>query len=208
MWVVGIAALSLLYIVHECGHYVVARWCRIRIKRIDFGFGPAIFERTLQKTGTTFRLALIPFGGSVKIGGLNIDEPIDPDDEHAYPNRPAWQRFVTIFAGPAANYLFAIVLAMLLYTCHGVDVPRWYGVGAVMAGYDAHGKLEAGDRILEVDHVPLFLDRGPSLVERVNAAEGAEITLTIERNGLPREVSITPRLDDTNQSVWRIGVRP
>jgi len=210
MTVVALAALSLLRLVHECGHYVVARWCRIRIKRIVLGFGPVLFERTWQKTGTTFQLALIPFGGSVKISGLNIAEAIDPADEHAFSNRPAWQRFVTILAGPAANYLSAVVFAMLLYTCHGTDVPHWYGVGEVMAGYDAHDKLEPGDRILEVDHVPLFIDHGPSLFERVNAAKGAAITLTIERNGLPREVSVTPRLDqhDYNHPVWRIGVRP
>jgi len=50
---------------------------------------------------------------------MNILEEVDPEDRNAYPNKPAWQRFLTIFAGPATNYLSAIVLAFGLYTCHG-----------------------------------------------------------------------------------------
>jgi regulator of sigma E protease len=209
-YLLAIAALSFLIVVHEGGHYFVARWCQMRIERFSIGFGPGILKRKAKKTGTTFQLAPILFGGFVEIRGMNIAEDVDPDDKHAYPNRPAWQRFITIFAGPATNYLSAIVLAMALYTCHGVDVPHWYGVSDVMDGYDAHGKLERGDRIVAVDHHPLFIDTGPTLIERVNAANGAPIALTIERAGRSREVSITPRLDkdDHNKPVWRIGVKP
>jgi len=207
--VLAFAALAFLIVVHESGHYFVARWCQMRIERFSIGFGPGILKRTSKKTGTTFQLAPLPFGGFVEIRGMNIAEEVDPDDKHAYPNRPAWQRFITIFAGPATNYLSAIVLAMALYTCHGVDAPHWYGVDDVLAGYDASGKLVHGDRILAVDHVPLYIDSGPTLIDRVNAAKGAAITLTIERDGQPRDVSITPHLDkDGGKEVWRIGVKP
>jgi regulator of sigma E protease len=209
-YLLAIAALGFLIVVHEGGHYFVARWCQMRIERFSIGFGPGILKKTSKKTGTTFQLAPIPFGGFVEIRGMNIAEDVDPDDTHAYPNRPAWQRFVTIFAGPATNYLSAIVLAMALYTCHGVDVAHWYGVDDVLEGYDAHGKLAPGDRILEIDHVPLFVDSGRTLIERVNDAKGAPITLTIERKGQRLEQSITPHLDkdDGNKPVWRIGVKP
>ena len=83
LWVViTIAVLSLLVIVHECGHYVVARGCRIRIAWVSLGLGPAIFARTSQTTGTTFRLGLIPFGGFVRIRGMDTADE-DPDDRHA-----------------------------------------------------------------------------------------------------------------------------
>src|SRR5215475_7403354 len=161
----AIVALGFLIVVHEGGHYFVARWCGMRIERFSIGFGPGILKKRSKKTGTTFQLAPILFGGFVEIRGMNIAEEIDPDDRYAYPNRPAWQRFVTIFAGPATNYLSAIVLAMALYTCHGVDVehPRWYGVSEVREGYDAAGKLAPGDRIIELNHKPLFADSGPNL---------------------------------------------
>jgi len=194
-YLLAILAVGFLIVVHEGGHYFVARWCRMRIERFSIGFGPGVLKRTSKKTGTTFQLAPIPFGGFVEIRGMNIAEDIDPDDKYAYPNRPAWQRFVTIFAGPATNYLSAIALAMALYTCHGLDVPHWYGVASVEEGYDAHGKLEHGDRILAVDHAPLFLDSGPTLVDRVTAAKWAPLTLTIEREGVTRDVTIKPHFD-------------
>src|SRR5262245_39236255 len=162
----------------------------MRVERFSIGFGPGILKRKSKKTGTTFQIAPIPFGGFVEIRGMNIAEDVDPDDKAAYPNRPAWQRFATIFAGPATNYVSAIVLAFALYTCHGVNSSwRWYGVAAVKADYDAYGKLEVGDRIIAVDGVPLLakgahhLPNGQpvvadSLVKRVNLKQGAPVTLT------------------------------
>src|ERR1700689_5972769 len=125
--VLAIASLAFLIVVHEGGHYFVARWCKMRIERFSIGFGPGILKHSSKKTGTVFQLAPIPFGGFVEIRGMNIAEDVDPEDRFAYPNRPAWQRFATIFAGPAPNYLSAIVLAFALSTCHGADSSwRWY----------------------------------------------------------------------------------
>src|SRR4051812_4591774 len=143
----------------------------MRIERFSIGFGPGILKRTSKKTGTTFQLAPIPFGGFVEIRGMNIAEEVDPEDAAAYPNRPAWQRFVTIFAGPATNYLSAIVLAFALYTCHGMPGST-YHVEIIQPDFDAAGKLVQGDHIVAVDHVPMY---GPStevLREAVNAKGG------------------------------------
>jgi regulator of sigma E protease len=206
-WPLAIAARGFLIVVHEGGHYFVARWCKMRIERFSIGFGPGILKRKSKKTGTTFQLAPIPFGGFVEIRGMNIAEEVDPEDKHAYPNRPAWQRVITIFAGPGTNYLSAIVLAFALYTCHGVDVAHWYGVYDVLDGYDAKGKLLSGDRILEVDHAPLYMDEdGPNLTERINAAKGAAVTLTIQRDYAISFVTITPKKGDDGK--WLLGIRP
>src|ERR1700689_1168278 len=118
-YVFAILSLGFLIIVHEGGHYFIARRCGMRIERFSIGFGPGILKHASKKTGTIFQLAPIPFGGFVEIRGMNIAEDVDPDDRFAYPNRPAWQRFATIFAGPATNYVSAIALALALYTCHG-----------------------------------------------------------------------------------------
>ena len=233
--VLAFASLGFLIVVHEGGHYFVARWCKMRVERFSIGFGPGLLKRTSKKTGTTFQLAPIPFGGFVEIRGMNIAEDVDPDDKYAYPNRPAWQRFITIFAGPATNYLSAIVLAMALFTCHGVDRPRWYGVDETTKGYDAHDKrlLLHGDRILAIDGKPLFADSGPTLIDRVKESKGAPITLTIERGGVRVDVTVKPSLDYDRRPLdelakrapalapvfdkvvktwpeptWRIGVRP
>src|SRR4026208_384752 len=115
----------------------------MRIEKFSIGFGPGILKKVSKKTGTVFQLAPIPFGGFVEIRGMNIAEDIDPDDKQAYPNRPAWQRLITISAGPATNYLSAVVLAFLLYNCHGQESSwKWYQVAAVKEDYDAFGKLK------------------------------------------------------------------
>jgi len=204
---IAILALGFLIVVHEGGHYFVARWCKMRIERFSIGFGPGVLKRTSKKTGTTFQLAPIPFGGFVEIRGMNIAEEVDPEDRHAYPNRPVWQRFLTIFAGPATNYLSAIVLALALYACYGL--PYWYDVGEVLPSFDAYGKLEPGDRILAVDHVPLIAGVAPGLTDRVAASRGAPLVLTIERNGQQRDISIKPRedKDPAGKMGWKIGVK-
>ena len=205
-WTASLLSLAFLIVVHEAGHLIVARWCGMRVERFSVGFGPGILKRRSKKSGTIYQLAPIPFGGFVEIRGMNIAEEVDPDDKHAYPNRPAWQRFLTIFAGPATNYVSAIVLAFFLFTCHGVDSPwRWYGVDEVKEGYDAHGKLQVGDRIVAVEGKPL-LARGEwvspkgevykqdSLRGRVAEKKGQPVTITVIRAGKQIDLQITPKL--------------
>lgn len=205
----AILSLAFLIVVHEGGHYFVARWCKMRIERFSIGFGPGILKRVSKKTGTTFQLAPIPFGGFVEIRGMNIAEEVDPDDRFAYPNRPAWQRFITIFAGPATNYISAIVVAFALFTCAGVRSDyRFYGVGDIQPGYDANGKLQVGDRILAVDHVPIMAageyidpkdrtvyrhDDKDSLRGRVNSTD-KDVVITVLRDGKKLDFTIKPKL--------------
>ncbi|MBA3395205.1 MAG: site-2 protease family protein [Deltaproteobacteria bacterium] len=212
-WILAIAALGFLIVVHEAGHYFVARWCGMRVERFSIGFGPGIKALTYKskKTGTIFQIAPIPFGGFVEIRGMNIAEDIDPDDTEAYPNRPAWQRFVTIFAGPATNYLSAIVLAFGLYTCAGVDSTQaYFGVAQVLPDYDASGKLEKNDRILKVDDVPLFVGVGETLTERVTKRQGAPLKLTVRRDGKLLDVTITPKpgKDKDDKPIFLLGIKP
>jgi regulator of sigma E protease len=205
-WIASLLSLAFLIVVHESGHFFVARWCRMRIERFSIGFGPGILKRTSKKTGTVFQIAPIPFGGFVEIRGMNIAEDVDPDDKYAYPNRPAWMRFLTIFAGPATNYVSAIVLAFFLFTCHGeYSKWKWHEVAAIRDDFDAHGKLQVGDRIVAVDGVPI-LARGQyiapdgvqysadSLTRRVNEKKGAPVTMTVLRDGKKVDVTITPKL--------------
>ena len=199
-WIVSLIlalfALGFLIVVHEGGHYFVARWCGMRVERFSIGFGPGIkgLTRKSKKTGTVFQIAPIPFGGFVEIRGMNIAEEVDPDDQEAYPNRPAWQRFITIFAGPATNYLSAIVLAFCLFTCAGVDGEiAYFGVGDVLPDYDAVGKLEKGDRIIKFDDQPITINEGPALSARVNKKQGAPVKLTVLRDGKTVEVTVAPK---------------
>jgi regulator of sigma E protease len=209
-WALAILALGFLIVVHEAGHYFVARWCGMRVERFSIGFGPGILKRRSAKTGTVFQLAPIPFGGFVEIRGMNIAEDVDPDDAQAYPNRPAWQRFATIFAGPATNYLSAIALALALFTCHGVySSERYVYVADVRADSPARGQLEPGDRIVLVDGEPLYAGRGASLTERVVKKKGAPLSLTVQRGPYRQlQVVVAPKLMklDDGPPTLRLGL--
>src|SRR4051812_17275503 len=117
--VLAILALGLLIVVHEGGHYLVARLSGMRVDRFSIGFGPKLFS--FKRGETLFQIAAIPLGGFVQIAGLNPgEEGIEADDPRAYPNRPVYQRLLTIFAGPATNYLFAALVMVVVHLAWGV----------------------------------------------------------------------------------------
>jgi regulator of sigma E protease len=220
--ILAILAIGLLIIVHETGHYLVARWCKMRVDRFSIGFGPAV--ATWKRGDTLFQLAPIPFGGYVEIRGMNIAEDVDPNDPHAYPNRPAWQRFLTIFAGPGTNYLSAIVLALLLFGTAGVPSgTSWYVVNSVSQEFDAHGKIEPGDRIVSLQRpgdaapMPVYhrhADQPPpqALGAMVHESRGAPMQITVLRNGSERTFEIRARQDPdlkdekTGEQQYRLGI--
>ena len=201
-WIGAIIAIGLLIIVHEGGHYLVARWCKMRVDRFSLGFGPALWS--FRHGDTQFQIAPIPFGGFVQINGMLIAEEVEPDDPHAYPNRPAWQRFATIFAGPATNYLFAVVLALILYFGAGVATgTSWYVVDDARKGFDAMGKLEKGDRIVEFNGEALYATypgaTPKKLTDLVQEHASEPIVLTVLRDGKRIPVTIHARPEDSKQ---------
>jgi regulator of sigma E protease len=220
--ILAILAIGLLIIVHETGHYLVARWCKMRVDRFSIGFGPAV--ATWKRGETVFQLAPIPFGGYVEIRGMNIAEEVDPNDPHAYPNRPAWQRFLTIFAGPGTNYISAIVLALLLFGTAGVPSgTSWYVVNSVAPEFDAHGKLESGDRIVSLQRagdaapVPVYFryqgeDPEQTMGAMVHASRGEPMRITVLRNGTEHTFEIRARQDPalkdekTGEQQYRLGI--
>lgn len=196
----AILGLGLLIVVHEAGHFVVARMCGMRVERFSIGFGPAVL-RWRSKAGTLFQLAPIPFGGFVEIKGMAIAEDVEPDDHAAYPNRPVWQRIATIFAGPGTNWLTAILLAFGLFTCAGVrDSVSYYGVDALNQEFDAAQKLKAGDRLLAINGTPIFLrdaqGKRTELCVVTSKIGDGKAKLSILRDGKPLEVEVQTKYDD------------
>jgi regulator of sigma E protease len=195
----AILGLGLLIVVHEAGHFVVARLCGMRVERFSIGFGPGIL-RWRSKAGTLFQVAPIPFGGFVEIKGMAIAEDVEPDDRAAYPNRPVWQRIATIFAGPGTNWLTAIVLGLALFTCAGIpEATSYYAVDSVNKEFDASGKLLPGDRLLAINGTPIFLE-GPDGKRTELCTVTAKLgdrpaRITILRGGKEMVVDVVPKLD-------------
>jgi regulator of sigma E protease len=206
----AILAIGLLIVVHEAGHYFVARWCKMRVDRFSIGFGPALFK--WRRGETDFTLGPIPFGGFVQIRGMTLADDVAADDDRAYPNRPAWQRFLTIFAGPATNYLFAIVLGIAVFASIGVPpqdpTSRWT-VAQIKEGSDAEGKLLPGDRIVGVQGQPIYAhykgQTGKSMTEVVDASKGAPLQVTVVRDGHEMNVVVKAHYDKGERG-YRLGI--
>jgi len=206
-WIGVVLAIGVIILVHEGGHFFVARWCKMRVERFSIGFGPALWSKK-DSRGTTFQLAPIPFGGFVQIDGMLVADDVDMEDEFSYPNRPVLQRFLTIFAGPATNYLFAIVLAFFLFGTYGLETGRWTveSVSLQKKGEDGKEvvpngaeKLQAGDVIYSYNDT--LVGDAPNMVNPVKYVNdfakknpNKEIVVKVLRDGKTVSFPIVPRL--------------
>jgi regulator of sigma E protease len=120
--IIFLIVLAVLIFVHELGHFLVARWCGIRVDAFAIGFGPKIFSKKIGET--TYGLNLIPFGGYVKIFGENPDdESINGEDKaRSFVHKSKLEQIAVLFAGIFFNFVFAWLLIMIAYTV-GVTTP-------------------------------------------------------------------------------------
>ncbi|HVL41664.1 MAG TPA: site-2 protease family protein, partial [Brevundimonas sp.] len=200
--------LTFIVTIHELGHFLVARAFGVKIDRFSIGFGKTIVART-DRRGTEWRLAWLPLGGYVKFAG-DLDASSVPDqaglaelrqrvvaeggagaERDYFHFKPIWQRALIVAAGPAANFLLAIVLLTLLFSVVGerIVAPR---VAAVSPGTPA---AEAGfqprDLIVAVNGRPVL--ENEDVTRMVMMSAGDPMTFAVERAGGPVTLIATPR---------------
>ena len=148
-----IVAISVLVAVHEYGHFIVGRWCGMKVLRFSIGFGKPLWTRVGKKDNTEFCIAAIPLGGYVKFLGerYGSGDPVDPADEgRAFNQRPVWMRIAVLLAGPFFNFIFAFFAYWVIFV-NGVPTMK-PAVGEVTdRSYASAAGLQYGDRILAVD---------------------------------------------------------
>src|SRR6185295_4660737 len=144
-----IVALGVLIVVHEYGHYLVARLCNVRVLRFSVGFGRPIFTRRFGPDATEWSIAAIPFGGYVKMLDEREGEVSAAQAHRAFNRQSVGRRCLIVAAGPAFNFLFAIAVYAGLYM-HGLPEARPV-LAAPPAGSLAHGAgLRAGDTVRSI----------------------------------------------------------
>lgn len=190
-----LVALTLLIFVHELGHYLVARWCGVKVLRFSIGFGKPLLRWHVGRDRTEWVLAAIPLGGYVRM----LDEreasesAIPPEDlPRAFSRKSLPQRAAIVSAGPLANFLLAILLYAALGLI-GVDEPVPIVDRPAAQSVAAQAGLQRGDRIVSVDGVavrswndfrlkllePLIERRDAQLgVQRDGAAQGLALDLS------------------------------
>src|SRR5947208_7818834 len=190
LWLILIAficALGPLVFFHELGHYLVARLFKIPAEVFSIGFGRELFGWT-DKQGTRWKVAWLPLGGYVKFVGdmtpasnpTEIESIPEHLRERAFQLRPVWQRFLVVLAGPAANFLLAILIFAAFFMTLGA--PRTNVVGEVIPNTAAAAAgLRSGDKILSIAgrETPNFDDIRSIVMLRPDDT----VSIRFERNG-------------------------
>ncbi len=205
---VTVLAFGLLIVIHELGHYLAARWSGMRVDRFSVGFGPVIWSR--KRGDTEWAVSAVPLGGYVKIAGMAPGEDIAEDDDRAYSRKPAWKRFLVILAGPAMNYLLAIVMAVGLIATLGLREPDQSSVvGDVIPGGAAErAGLRTGDRVVSAGGSPVA--DWKELVLAIRAHPGQDLPLGVARAGAapgsaPETVLLRP---EDSGGIGKAGIAP
>ena len=171
-------ALGVLIVVHEFGHFLVARLCHVKVLRFSVGFGRVIWSRRYGRDQTEWALSVFPLGGYVKMLDEREGEVASEDLPRAFNRQSVWRRFAIVAAGPAANFLLAIFLYWFIYL-HGVPGLRPV-IGAVVAGSSAAAaQLAPGDTIIKI---------GPQAVTTWQDARWALLQHAVEKSVVTLEV--------------------
>jgi regulator of sigma E protease len=186
-------ALGILVTIHEGGHFLAAKLCKVKVEKFSIGFGPKLVG--FKKKETEYRLSLIPLGGYVKMKGENPDETIE-DLQGSYSNKPWWQRAFIAFSGPLANFIFALLLFIFTFLIGKTIEDQMPVVGKL----EQASVFQVKDRILQVNNNQIA---GWSDIVKYSNEDEANIFL-VEREGETKEITTT----GTPASFWYQKVLP
>jgi regulator of sigma E protease len=187
----AVVVLGLLILVHELGHFLVAKRSGVGVLKFSIGFGPKLFGRRVG--GTEYVLSAIPLGGFVKMVGEDPEEEVSEADRRiAFQYQSLWKRMAIVLAGPGTNLLFAFVAFSLVFMVYGARLPSDAAkVGGIIEGMPAaKAGLMNDDVITAVDGVPI--EKWERLSEIIRASGGKTLTLTVQRAGTEVKVQVTP----------------
>lgn len=195
-----IPILTLTIFVHEMGHFLIARRNGVRVEVFSIGFGPELFGWN-DKHGTRWRISAVPLGGYVKMfgdtdaastGSVEPSQLTEAEKEVAFPHKTVAQRAAIVVAGPAANFIFSVLIIAGLFAIYGESVPSDSTVVGSVAPKSAAAEagLMVGDQVKAVNGTPI------KLFEELRAAivdSTGPLTFTVDRSGQSIELVATPR---------------
>lgn len=178
-----IILLGVLITIHELGHFIVAKLCKVKVNEFAIGFGPAIWQK--QGKETKYTLRLIPLGGYNSMEG----EDEASEDERSFSKASIPKRIAIVIAGATVNIIFAIAIYFTITASSGTYISNQ--IDEILDGYAAQTSgLQAGDKIVEGNGQAIKSKR--DLNEVVEKSQGKEIKTKIDRNGEIIEYNIKP----------------
>jgi len=190
-----VIVLGVLVFIHEGGHFLLARALKARVSVFSFGFGKRLFG--IERSGTDYRVSLIPLGGYVRIHGLGPDESdvVAKETQVPEPLLPRWRRTLILLAGPGANIVGAVLFVTLAFVV-GVQVPAFQDQPPEVAWVDpsspaATAGIKPGDLVLSVDGKRVRTWRDLDMATL--GSPGRALVMRVRRDGQEHEITLTPR---------------
>lgn len=181
--ILALLILSIIVLIHELGHFLLAKKNGITVTEFSIGMGPRI--ASFVRNGTRYSLKVLPIGGSCMM--LGEDEVAE--DEGAFNKKSPGARFSVIFAGAFFNFIFAFILAIVYVGFAGVDKPY---ITEVAEDGPAYGLLQESDLITEIDGSAIHFSREVYFYFAFNEITDKPIDFTVIRDGKKQTVTVTP----------------
>ena len=194
--IIAILVFSLLVIVHELGHFIMAKVNGIKVEEFSVGMGPEIFSRKGKET--RYSLRLFPIGGFVSLLG----EEVVIDDERSFSSTTPLRKISIILAGAIMNIIFAIIVFSIIISYRGFNELKISKLSdnspAINSG------LQINDEIIKIDEDKVYTPTDVTM--GIQLSNGNPINLLVNRNGEKIEITLTPELIEKNGSkVYHIG---
>jgi membrane-associated protease RseP (regulator of RpoE activity) len=198
-------------VIHEAGHFVAAKACKMKVEEFFVGFGPRLWS--FRRGETEYGVKAIVLGGYVKIAGMNpLQPPPVEDSGRTYADRPTWQRAVVVACGPVTHFVIAILILGAVLTFYGRPVfgphPVIDSVSATLNGAAspaAAAGLKPGDAIVSINGRPVTT--ADDLVTVLRSSAGTAVVVGYVRGGVHHVATVTPTLTSLDgQKVALIGI--
>jgi len=215
--IVGIGlVLGVMVLIHEWGHFIVARMCGVRVDVFSIGFGPRLFG--WKKGPTDYRVSALPLGGYVRMAGQDLSEvdsgdkpPTGAPDELM--SKPRWQRALISFAGPAVNLVFPIFLLTGLFTMVGVPYPSYLNEAVHVTGLppnsdSAPSPLKPGDTVLSINGIATP-NWEQAFLALKQVGPGATVKMEVEDSGTRQTIEVPIKdKSDPSRIFGYVPIRP
>jgi len=205
----ALIGLGILIVIHELGHFLVAKKSGVGVLTFSIGFGPKLFKRKIGET--EYAVSAFPFGGYVKMVGEDPDDQVtELDVQKSFSHQSLAKRMAIVAAGPVSNLLLAVVIFLWTFLSYGVPVSTSKVAAVEPNSPAAAAGIEKGDRIVAVDGQ--LIEKWEDLSRRIKESRGSPLSLRVMREEREIETTVQPSKRETKnvfgetQETWIIGI--